>query len=131
LYVIPEPAYPLPVIVFHGLKDLNLPYDGGWVNGTIRLFNTNIKKDINTYFLSVNESVSFWVNHNNCNPEPEVNESGNIIKTTYVEGDDDSEVVLFTVKDGGHEWFGSPLFPDRNISINTLMWEFFENHPRK
>ncbi len=130
LYVIPEPAYPMPIIVFHGLQDRNLPYEGGWVNGTIRAWNTKIKMDITTFFLSVDESISFWVNHNNCNPEPEVNESGNVIKTTYVDGDSDSEVVLYTVKDGGHEWFGSPLFPDRNISINNLMWEFFEQHPK-
>ena len=131
LYVIPEPAHPVPVIIFHGLQDRNLPYEGGWVNGTLRFFNTNIKKDINTYFLSVNESVSFWVEHNNCNPEPEVNEIGNVVKTMYMNGDNDSEVVLYTVKDGGHEWFGSPLFPDRNISINNLMWEFFEQHPKQ
>jgi polyhydroxybutyrate depolymerase len=130
-YVIPEPAYPLPVIVFHGLQDINLPYEGGWVNGSIGLWNTKIQVAIHTYFLSVNESISFWVTHNNCTPEPEVIEGGNVIKTTYVDGDSDSEVVLYTVKDGAHEWFGSPLFPDRNISINNLMWEFFENHPRK
>ena len=50
---------------------------------------------------------------------------------TYCNGDKDSEVVLYTVKDGGHEWFGSPYFPDRNISINNLIWEFFEQHPKQ
>jgi polyhydroxybutyrate depolymerase len=124
-YIIPKPSNPLPVIVFHGMKDLNVPYEGGWVEGNIGPFSFSV------YYLSVDESVSFWVDHNNCNPEPEINESGNVIKTRYIDGDSDSEVVLYTVKDGAHEWFGSPFFPDRGISINNLMWEFFERHPKQ
>lgn len=132
LYVIPEPAYPVPVIVFHGLQDRNLPYSGGWVNGTLRLWNTNIKVDINVYFLPVYESVSFWVEHNHCNPVPTINtsESGNIIKQTYANGTDGSEVVLYKVVNGGHEWFDSPYFPPCEISATDLMWEFFEKHPK-
>ncbi len=135
LYVIPKPAHPMPVIIFHGLQDRNLPYEGGWVNGTIRLWNTNIKVDINTYFLSVNESVSFWVEHNNCDPIPkiETSESGNIIKRTYANGTDGSEVVLYTLVDGGHEWFGGPeaFWPPCEISATDLIWEFFEAHPKQ
>ncbi len=123
-FIIPEPSNPLPVIIFHGLKDRNVPYYGGWVNGTIGPLS------LSTKYLSVNESTSFWVAHNNCNPKPEIDQSGNVIKTTYVNGDSDSEVVLYTVKDGGHEWFGSSFFPDRGISVNDLMWEFFEQHPK-
>ena len=124
-YIIPEPSNPVPTVIFHGLEDRNVPYEGGWIGGNLGPFS------FSAYYLSVNESVSFWVDQNNCNPEPEINESGNIIKTTYVGGDSDSEVVLYTVKDGGHEWFGSPYFPDRGISINDLMWEFFEQHPKQ
>ena len=135
LYVIPKPAHPMPVIVFHGLQDRNLPYNGGWVNGTIGLWNTNIKVDINTYFLSVDESISFWVEHNNCNSTPETNtsESGNIIKQTYVNDTIGSEVVLYTVVNGGHEWFGGPeaFWPTCEISTTDIMWEFFESHPKQ
>jgi polyhydroxybutyrate depolymerase len=135
LYIIPKPAHPVSVIVFHGLQDRNLPYAGGWVNGTLRLLNTNIKMNINIYFLSVNESVSFWVEHNNCNPisENETSVSGNIIKQTYAKGDDGSEVILYTVVNGGHEWFGGPeaFWPPCEISATDLMWEFFEAHPKQ
>ncbi|KYK24676.1 hypothetical protein AYK25_06035 [Thermoplasmatales archaeon SM1-50] len=124
-YIIPDPSNPIPVVIFHGLEDRNVPYDGGWVNGTIGPLSLSIK------YLSVNESALFWVTHNNCNPEPEVNESGNIIKTWYIDGDDNSEVVIYTVIDGGHEWFGSSFFPDRNFSINDNMWEFFKSHPKQ
>ena len=130
---VPEPNHPVSVIVFHGLQDRNLPYYGGWVNGSIRLWNTNIKVNINTYFLSVDESISFWVEHNNCNPIPkiETSESGNIIKQTYANGTNGSEVVLYIVVNGGHEWFGSSYFPTCEISATDLMWEFFEAHPKQ
>jgi len=124
-FIIPEPSHPLPVIIFHGMKDLNVPYDGGWVNGTIGPLS------LSTKYLSVNESTFFWVTHNNCNPTPEINQGGNVIKTAYVDGDSGSEVVLYTVKNGGHEWFGSSFFPERGISVNDLMWEFFLNHPKQ
>jgi len=123
-YIIPEPSNPVPTVIFHGLEDRNVPYEGGWIEGKLGPIPFSV------YYLSVNESVSFWVDHNNCNPEPEVNVSGNIIKTTYADGDDDSEVVLYTVIDGGHEWFGSSFFPDRHFSINDNMWDFFEKHPK-
>ena len=125
LWVIPKPSKPLPVIIFHGTNDSTVPYPGGR-----RPCDNPFERPFLPIYLSTNESVSFWVEHNNCNPTPEIDQTGNVIKTAYVNGDSDSEVVLYTVKDGGHEWFGSPYFPDRGISVNDLMWEFFEQHPK-
>ena len=114
LYTIPPPEHPVPVIIFHGKKDANVPYNGGM------------------WFLSVNKSVSFWVEHNQCDliPQIEVSENGNIIRKTYANGTNGSEVVLYTVVDGVHAWFGSPYFPCE-ISATELMWEFFEAHPKQ
>ena len=118
-YIISDPIESLSVIIFHGTDDALVPYDGGWCQGLI--------------WKSVNESVSFWVEHNNCNPSPEIetSESGNIIKRTYADGTDGSEVFLYTVVNGGHEWFGSPFFPPCEISATDLIWEFFESHPNQ
>ncbi len=118
-YIISDPIGSLSVIIFHGTDDALVPYDGGWCQGLI--------------WKSVNESVSFWVEHNNCNPSPEIetSESGNIIKRKYADGTDGSEVVLYTVVNGGHEWFGSPFYPPCEISATDLMWDFFEQHPKQ
>jgi polyhydroxybutyrate depolymerase len=119
LYIIPEPEHPLPVIVFHGMNDSAIPYDGD-PNWTI----------------SVNDSVTFWVEHNQCDPNPQINisESGNIIKRTYANGSLGTEVVLYTVVDGVHGWFGAPAgiyeYPCE-ISATDLIWEFFESHPKQ
>ena len=124
-YIIPEPSNPLPVIIFHGMQDQPVPYEGGWVNclklGSFEMWN---------YALSVNESVAFWVEHNNCDtiPEIETSPSGNIIKQTYANGTDGSEVILVTYVNGIHEWFSSP---PHELSATDLMWEFFEANPKQ
>ena len=115
-YNISEPIGPLPVMIFHGMNDDRVPYDGGWAQGI--------------FWKSVNESVSFWVDHNKCNPTPliEPSESGNVIKETYANGTDNSEVVLYTVIHGGHGRFKSPPY---ELSATDLIWEFFIQHPKE
>jgi len=123
-YVIPKPINPLPVITFHGMQDEEVPFEGGW------------KKVVEwgsgeswVYLVSVNESVSFWVEYNNCDPTPQVkkSESGHIITRTYTNGNASSEVVLVTYIEGGHEWFKSP---PHEISAIDIIWDFFEQHPQ-
>ena len=100
------------------MQDKAVSYEGGWHYvfkiGSLEAW---------LYFISVNESVSFWVEHNNCDPIPQINisENGRIIKRTYTNGSDNSEVVLVTHVDGGHTW----------LSATDLMWEFFEQHPKQ
>jgi polyhydroxybutyrate depolymerase len=124
-YIIPEPSNPLPVIIFHGMQDQAVPYGGGWVNflrlGSFEMWN---------YILSVNESVTFWVEHNNCDPIPKITKtvSGRIMTRTYTNGSHGSEVILVTYVNGIHEWFFSP---PHELSATDLMWEFFEQHPKQ
>ncbi len=124
LYTIPEPSFPVSAIIFHGMQDEQIPYDGGKFGGI------GLRKP---YFLSVNDSVSFWVEHNNCSIVPQINmsDSENIIRKTYSNGNNSSEVVLYSVVNGGHEWFGSPWDPPFEISATDLIWNFFVSHPNK
>jgi len=125
LYVIPEPKQPVSVIAFHGMLDENVPYGGGqannsWGSGTD---------------LSVNESITFWVHHNNCtrSPETTISESGNIIVDRYSGGDNGTEVILYTLVNGGHGWPGSPRGdrPSQEISATDIMWDFFVDQPKR
>ncbi|MGC9554758.1 MAG: extracellular catalytic domain type 1 short-chain-length polyhydroxyalkanoate depolymerase [Thermoplasmatota archaeon] len=123
-YVIPPPRHPVSVIAFHGLLDENVPYHGGHGNHT---WGTGTD-------LSVNDSISFWVQHNGCRPVPTttVSESGNIVVDTYSGGINGTEVVLYTIVNGGHGWPGSSRGdrPTQEISATQLMWNFFTKHPR-
>jgi polyhydroxybutyrate depolymerase len=123
-YIIPNPDSSLPVIIFHGMKDKNVPYDGGWK----QVINWNSYESW-VYVMSVNESVSFWIENNNCNPIPDVetSESEKIIIETYTDGNDNSKVVLVSYEEGGHEWFKSPR---HELSAIDLAWEFFSSHSK-
>jgi len=123
-YIIPEPIKPLPVIAFNGLKDEAVPYNGGWKN----VFKLGLE-ELWVYTISVNESISFWIEYNKCNPIPQIYKSKDekIITRVYTNDIDKSDVVLVTYIDGGHEWFKSP---PHEISAIDIMWEFFKEHPQ-
>ena len=120
-WVIPKPKNPVSVIVFHGMNDNIFPYDGGpstfWPDGHV-------------WFLSVNDSVSIWVENNSCNsiPQIDVSDDGNIIIRTYTDGDNGTDVVLYTIVDGEHGW---PRPNDMGISATDIIWDFFKSHPKQ
>jgi len=131
IWCIPEPEYPLSVIVFHGTNDSRVPYDGGTptANDTRGAFS----------YLSVNESVSFFVDHNQCDafPQRNISESDNIIMDLYAGGLNYTQVVLYTIVNGTHSWPGGKTgrrngdVPTMEISATDLIWEFFKNHPKQ
>ncbi|MEM2351345.1 MAG: PHB depolymerase family esterase [Thermoproteota archaeon] len=107
------PSRAVSVIIIHGMRDEIIPYAGG--------------RFPSEYFLSsVKESVHFWVQANNCSKTPLIEESpgGNVIKTTYSQGINNTEVILYTIKDGTHSWSFN------GISTTNTIWEFFEGHPK-
>jgi polyhydroxybutyrate depolymerase len=125
LYIIPEPSYHVSVIALHGLLDENVPYDGGHGNNS-----SGSRID-----LSVNESISFWVDNNECSTIPirNISDSGNIIIDYYLNGINGSEVALVTIVNGGHAWPGSDKGISGNQEINgtEIIWDFFEAHPKQ
>ncbi len=102
-----------------------MPYDGGHGDNA-----SGSRID-----LSVNESLSFWVQYNECNftPKRNISESGNIIIDYYLDGRDGSEVVLVTITNGEHSWPGSDkdLNEDQEINGTEIIWEFFDSHPKQ
>ena len=131
IWCIPEPDYPISVIVFHGKNDSRVPYDGGMptANDTRGAFS----------YLSVNDSVSFFVRHNQCDAfsQRNISESGNIIMDLYAGGLNNTEVVLYTLVNGTHSWPGGKIgmrngdVPAMEISATDLIWEFFKDHPKQ
>lgn len=104
LITIQEPTQPVSIIAFHGLRDNAVPYNGSQI------------------YLSVDESVSFWVEHDECSEGPLIEVSEETIKKIYGGGVDGTEVVLYAFINGGHEW---------PSSATDEAWEFFESHPKK
>jgi len=128
------PPRPVPIIHFHGILDEWAPYYGG--------------KQVSSFFLedfrySVLNTTESWVIHNECLLEPyDTFNIGNATCTKYGPGLNNSEVVLWTLEDGGHTWPGGKITKseedylgigvgpiNHDISSMELIWEFFEKHP--
>ena len=126
------PSRPIPIIHFHGTDDEFAPFQGG--RGTRSLSQAE--------FLPVTQTISTWVTANGCDRIPSIEEEREtapdgtrIIRKTYGNGRNGSEIVLYEIEGGGHTWPGSEPFWDllgrstMHISANDLMWDFFQRHP--
>lgn len=129
IWRIPEPDYPVSVIAFNGMNDTRVPYEGGQPSEN----NTHVHS-----LMSVNESIAFWIEQNQCSsfPQRNISESKNIIIDTYTGGKNNTDVVLVTIQDGTHSWPGGQKGwengdePTMEISATDMMWKFFTNHPK-
>jgi polyhydroxybutyrate depolymerase len=124
-WTFPAPQRPVAVIHVHGTADPLVAYDGGsWRGGRGTV--------------SVADSIQFWVVQDGCDPTPvkETTPDGAATRQTYSGGRDGTEVTLWTIQDGGHEWPGWTLAARRTndaapaVSATDLIWEFFAAHPR-
>ncbi len=105
---------PVPVIVFHGIGDEVLPYDGSF------------------WYQSVAEVVDFLLNKNDIPSNSLVSSQlsqGKAQKDEYFGNDENSCLTLYTIneefdKPGNHVWFSEDI--DQN-SPNKIMWDFFNS----
>lgn len=126
-----EPKRPVPVLHFHGTADKLVPFRGP---------NKNVAPFLK--FSSVEDTIDAWVKLNGCDKRPKVSalpkpeDDHEVTRKVFGSGKQDSEVILYVVKDGGHTWPGRPIGGDPllgaytlNINANDLIWEFFQRHP--
>jgi len=129
---------PISVCVMSGTNDPLVPWNGGQIGFPRKPRGTVI---------SVPESVLFWVTHNNCSslpnitllPDTDPTDHTWVQRDIYCDGTDNTEVILYTIYNGGHTWpDGYQYFPEvlvgrtsHDINANTVIWEFFSSHPKK
>ena len=121
-----SPTKPIPVMAFHGTADKHSPYDGG--SGSATKYPREDKP--------VKEGIQFWVQHNQCNTIPQTETFEDVVQEIYSGGQSGSEVILYTIQDGGHSWpggregirFGNMDPPTQSISASQLIWDFFQKH---
>lgn len=138
--ILPEEpsSIPLSVCVISGTTDPLVPWDGGTVG---------FKRKPRGIVISVPDSVMHWVNNNNCNNTPETvllpdnspTDGTRVYLHKYSNGNNNSEVFLYEIKDGGHTWPGGYQYLSkmlvgvtcRDIDANEVIWDFFNNHPKQ
>ena len=121
------PTENVSIIHFHGTEDQHVPYDGGVGSQSL----------VGVDFASVQDSVSFWVEFNGCNSQPQTNSFEDVQHQAWEGCVGFSSVELYTIIGGKHAWPGSqgPGWvggdePDQTISATQLLWEFFASHPK-
>ena len=129
------PANPVPLIMISGTEDPLVPFEGGYVH----VFRKKLGK-----VLSVQQTIDFWVVRNGCSPEPQIHmepdtdpeDDTRVQKSVYSQCTNDAEIVLYTIKGGGHTWPGGyqylPEFligkTSRDLNASETIWNFFNGH---
>jgi polyhydroxybutyrate depolymerase len=116
LEMIPDPIGPIPVMIIHGKNDTVVLYEGG---------------SAGIDALSVTDAVTFWTTADQCldTPEEQTSADGNVISTDYQGCAAGSEVMLYTIISGAHEW---PKLTNRaHFSGTDAIWEFFSRHAKQ
>ena len=128
LYTYPLPAVPpgrpVSFIAFHGVLDRIVPYRGG-----IPRLGYPIK--------AVPEWVAQYAAMVGCNQRTDAEVTPAVRRTRYTGGPDGTEVVCYTVANGGHSWPGGDPLPilitgptSNDVDATRLTWEFFCAHRR-
>jgi polyhydroxybutyrate depolymerase len=139
--LLPEcsPSNPVSVLAINNVNDPLVPFEGGEIFS--HFHRTKLGK-----VLSVNESINFWVNHNNCSMTPLVTQEPDrdpydgtrVIRREYNNGINGTEVILYYIEGGGHTWPGGFQYlpawligkTSRDINANEVIWSFFKNHSK-
>ncbi|CAN1208848.1 PHB depolymerase family esterase [Tumidithrix helvetica PCC 7403] len=116
---------PVSILMINSPNDTFVPWEGGI--GT---------KGKGGEILSVPATVEFWRQHNGCSSIKETQLLGdNVEMMRYSGRNSEVEVILVTVKDGGHTWPGGKQQPQwlvgkttKEIQASYLIWDFFQRH---
>ena len=129
-----HPSHPVSILFMQGTADPLVHIEGGNV---ARTHGRNI---------SLADATRFWIDHNRTSKKPESfdlpahDPNGTTVhRDVYAGGDQDAEVVVYTIRGAGHTWPGGPqYFPavlvgkvNHDINASEVIWEFFSRHARQ
>ena len=97
-YIIPTPNDSVNIVAIHGSQDTNVLYNGG-----ITKTGFNVDQSYND---SVNQSMMFWINNDNCSTIPTIqNSTNNVISLeTFTGGIQNTSLKLVTINNANHFW---------------------------
>lgn len=129
-----HPTRPVPVLEINGTSDRHMPYDGG-----IKL----VGGAIGTHLLSAQSSAHWWAQLDGCaeapardSLPPKTKDGLETRREMYSACRNGTEVALYTVVGGGHNWPGGEHLPrifagrmSLDLDANEVIWQFFQVHP--
>jgi polyhydroxybutyrate depolymerase len=132
---LPPPPRKISVMQVSGRKDEYAPYKGGMPSGGKGLLKNKFQAEMDP----VEDVVESWAKFNKCDMNSKtVRRIGSAEETRYTACADGTEVVLWTLDDGGHTWPGGERVPaevrlgvgevNHDISASEEIWKFFQRH---
>tara|TARA_Y100000994_G_scaffold223202_2_gene203935 strand:+ start:4263 stop:5495 length:1233 start_codon:yes stop_codon:yes gene_type:complete len=113
---------PVPVFEIHGNNDNVTLWDGDMQNN-----------DGWGAYYSIEDGIELWVETNNCQnneevflPNTNLGDGSYIINHRYFDCTDNTEVWLYEVINGGHDWPGS--YGNMDINSSEEIWNFFNQY---
>jgi len=140
------PSRPVPVIAFHGTEDPFVAFNGGLGSAVGKLpVPGGSGQELGQLggqfdgFPAIPETMTTWAGRDGCRTAP--TETKVTADVTLVAYDCPAPIAveLYRVEGGGHSWPGSEFTASianvvgpttTTIDADTLMWAFFEQHPR-
>ncbi|MBM4226109.1 MAG: phospholipase, partial [Gammaproteobacteria bacterium] len=134
-----RPARPVSVLMISGTADPLMPFGGGDI-GTMG------GRGMGGKVISAQETVAFWAKVNRTATKPVVtdlpdvdpNDGMRVRREVFGKGALNSEVVFYTITNGGHTWPGGFQYlgeaiigkTSRELNASATMGEFFARHKR-
>lgn len=116
------PSNLVPVFEIHGSNDDITLWEGDMDNS-----------DGWGAYLSIPDTFNFWVQQNNCTvslvenlPDIDNSDGSTVTAEKHTSGNNNNEVWLYTVNNGGHDWPGS--WGNMDIDSSTEIWKFFQTY---
>jgi polyhydroxybutyrate depolymerase len=129
-----HPSHPISILFMQGTADPLVHIEGGPV---ARTHGRNI---------SLIDAANFWIDHNQTTKKPDSSDlpshdpnGTSVHRDIYTGGKQNTEVVVYTIRGGGHTWpGGSQYFPaflvgkvNHDINASEVVWDFFSHHSRQ
>lgn len=127
-FSLPPPKRAFPVIMFHGEKDLVVPFAGG---ENVYTLQPGMAK-----FASFNETMAYWAKADLC-PLPRISKPADgVTLRDYSDCETGSAVSGYSLSNLGHIWPGSIVESfiygnSGKINAGEISWEFFQKYTRK
>lgn len=125
----PSPQLPVPIIMFHGLRDTTIPYHESVAENA----------SSGRRYASVMDASRYWSTHNGC--ERHIRTKAAALPEVTIDSwsgcDGNAVVQLYSLGEWGHRWPGAVFTEssDANgahhgLDAAEIIWSFFEQHGR-
>ena len=113
----------VPIIHIHAIPDNKVPFTGGVGIGEV-------------YFPHAMDGIQYWVNRNNCQSTPVVENRQGYQLQSWLGQDNRSLIQLYLTEDGGHAWPSTARqgrwgdIPSTALNATGLIWDFLNTFSR-